>query len=165
MALLSMEPEPFAEVEAAGPALFDIVHELTIAAAPDAVFEAITSQAGLAQWWDRRCDRSLEPGQVATLPIAGDQIVARIDVADRPEVVLWECVQGPSEWIGTSVAFRIEELPADVADEVGGPVSIVRFWHGGWPYENGLMPRASFQWAMLLDSLRQYLVTGTGRPG
>jgi hypothetical protein len=35
-----------------------------------------------------------------------------------------------------------------------GPVSLVNFWHGGWPYEDGLMPRASFDWALRLAALR-----------
>jgi hypothetical protein len=173
MALLSMDPEPLDDFEPAPPPTHDIVHELTIAATPDAVFDAITTQAGLAAWWDRRCDHALDEGQVSTLPpIApdGEPIVARVDVVEPTEVVQWECVEGPREWVGTSVAFRIEGRPPSLAPEAAdtapaeSPVSVVRFWHGGWAYEDGLLPRASFDWAMLLDSLRRYLETGTGSP-
>ena len=80
----------------------------------------------------------------------------RLHAIDAPELVHWNCTGGPEEWVGTSVAFRIEPSPG------GG--TVVRFWHGGWEYEDGILPTSSFQWAMYLDSLRAYLQTGTGRP-
>ena len=58
------------------------------------------------------------------------------------------------------MAIRIEELDADVAG-AEGPVSLVNFWHGGWPYEDGLMPKASFDWALRLAALRDL----TQQPG
>ncbi len=33
----------------------DIAHELDIAASPEAVFDALTTQAGLAGWWTTDC--------------------------------------------------------------------------------------------------------------
>jgi hypothetical protein len=83
----------------------------------------------------------------------------RVDTLEPPLLAHLTCVDGPEEWPGTQIAFRVEVDPAD-----GPACSIVRFWHGGWEYEDGTMPRASFQWAMDLDSLRRVLEGGTGTP-
>jgi hypothetical protein len=80
----------------------------------------------------------------------------RIDLFSRPALVHWQCIGGPDEWIETSLAFRIQPHPD------GG--CTVRFWHGGWEFEDGDLPRVSYQWALSLDSLRRYCETGTGSP-
>ncbi|MCX7620274.1 MAG: SRPBCC domain-containing protein [Acidimicrobiales bacterium] len=140
--------------------MHDIVHELTIAAPPDAVFDAVTTRDGLASWWTTDCQAEPAEGSEATFGFDGRSVVIRmrIDALEPPELVHWLCIDGPDEWVGTSVAFRIE--PAH--DTPGS--SVVRLWHGGWEYEDGLLPRCSFQWAMYLESLRRYLETGTGSP-
>jgi uncharacterized protein YndB with AHSA1/START domain len=140
--------------------MFDIVHELTIAAGPAEVFAAVTTAGGLARWWTTDVVTSGELGSEAVFGFEGHSVTMtmRIDATDAPELVQWTCVDGPDEWAGTSVAFRIEPDREDTS------ASVVRFWHGNWEYENGVMPRASFQWARYLDSLRAYLETGTGSP-
>lgn len=140
--------------------MHDIVHELTIAAKPEAVFAAVTTKDGLASWWTTDCEAEPLEGSEASFGFEGHSVVVRmrVDTLEPPELVHWHCIEGPDEWVGTSVAFRIE--PA----RDGPESSVVRFWHGGWDYEDGLLPRCSFEWAMYLDSLRRYLETGTGSP-
>ena len=145
--------------------MHDIVHELTIAVPPAAVYEAITTAAGLASWWTTDCEAQPAVDSVATFGFNDHEVVftMRIDLLEPPELVHWECVGGPDEWVGTKVAFRIEGVDTNDDGQPDGG-SIVRFWHGEWEYENGLLPSSSFQWAMYLDSLRRYLETGTGSP-
>jgi uncharacterized protein YndB with AHSA1/START domain len=145
--------------------MHDIVHELTIAAAPDAIYAAVTTQAGLASWWTADCTAEPVVDSQATFGFDGHSVVftMRVDLLEPPELVHWECVGGPDEWVGTKIAFRIEGVDADDDGKNDGS-SIVRFWHGGWEFEDGLLPRCSFEWAMYLDSLRRYVETGTGSP-
>ena len=56
------------------------------------------------------------------------------------------------------------EAPAGSTESAPPAGTRVRFWHGEWEFEDGLLPSCSFQWAMYLDSLRRYLETGTGTP-
>jgi hypothetical protein len=161
MAMPMMEPDSFDAPEVVAPPTHDIVHELTILASAEAVFDALTTTAGRAGWWPGGGDHELEAGQVAPVNVAGNELVVRVEAADRPEVAIWQCDEGPREWVGTTISFRIEGRPSDPADPAsvgdGGPASVVRFWHGGWEYEDGLLPRASFDWAMFLDGLRRHL--------
>jgi hypothetical protein len=161
MALPFTEPELFDEPEPIPPT-HDIVHELTIFAPADAVFDAITSRSRRVAWWPEGGDHELESGQIAPVSVMGNDLVIRVEAADRPEVVIWECAEGPREWVGTSISFRIEARPTDPSDPAaisddGRPATVLRFWHGGWQYEDGLLPRASFDWAMFLDGLRRSL--------
>jgi uncharacterized protein YndB with AHSA1/START domain len=163
-------PETFATPEAVTPAMNDIIHELTIKATAPAVFDAITTKVGRRGWWPGGGDHELEAGQVAPLTVAGNDIVVQVEVADRPEVVQWICAEGPREWVGTSIGFRIEQIPVEPTEVPlaiePAPETVVRFWHGGWEYEDGLLPRASFEWAMLLDRLRWHLEAPTpANPG
>jgi hypothetical protein len=145
MALDFPDPDIMVEPEPTATATHDIVHELTIVAAPEAVFDALTAGR-------------LVEGETADLLVGDDQLTVRVDLLERPEIVQWECVEGPREWVGTSVALRIEARPPGAAgNDSDQMVSIVRLWHGGWLYEDGLLPRASFQWAMVLDGLRKHI--------
>lgn len=154
--------------------MHDIVHELTIAASPTKVYGAVTSQTGLAGWWTTDCTASAEVDSEATFGFADHSVVftMRIDLLEPPELVHWECTGGPDEWIGTKLAFRIENLDGDRDEAADAPTeappegerSLVRFWHGGWEYEDGMLPSCSFQWAMYLDSLRRFVETGKGSP-
>jgi uncharacterized protein YndB with AHSA1/START domain len=144
--------------------MHDIVHELTIAASVDATYAAVATGPGLASWWSD--DVSLEPGggdpdagpaegDVLSVGFDGRAVVIRLRIDtlngpedDGPALAHLTCLDGPEEWPGTQLAFRIEP-------ENGG--TAVRFWHGGWEYEDGVLPRCSFQWAMYLDGLRRSL--------
>ena len=143
--------------------MHDIVHELTIAASLEDTYAAVATGPGLATWWSD--DVTLEPaGASDGSPAEGDVLTVgfddrsvliqlRIDVLNGPEeegpaLAHLTCLDGPEEWPGTQLAFRIEP-------EGGG--TAVRFWHGGWEYEDGALPRCSFQWAMYLDALRRSL--------
>jgi uncharacterized protein YndB with AHSA1/START domain len=145
--------------------MHDIVHELSIDAPLEAVYAAVSTGTGLARWWssdvsleDHGSSRANEPVEGDVLSVGFDDravvIRLRIDTLNGPEdegpaMAHLTCIAGPEEWPGTQVAFRIEAEP-----DRG---TTVRFWHGGWEYEDGALPRCSFQWAMYLDALRRSL--------
>lgn len=145
--------------------MFDITHELRVAALPDAVFAAITTGEGLAAWLatDAAAQASTDSAATFTFDDRTGSVEMGVDLLEAPELAHWQCVGGPDEWVGTSIAWRIEGVDADDDGTLDG-ISTIRFWHGNWEYEDGLLPSTSFEWAMRLDSLRRYLETGTGSP-
>src|SRR5690349_15054885 len=143
--------------------MFDITHELRVEALPDAVFAAITTGEGLAAWLATDAEPAATTGSPTsfTFDDRTGTVTVGVDLLEAPELAHWQCTGGPDEWVGTSIAWRIEGVDADDDGTLDG-VSTVRFWHGNWEYEDGLLPSTSFEWAMRLDSLRRYLETGTG---
>jgi hypothetical protein len=74
----------------------------------------------------------------------------------RPaELVLWEVVDGPEEWIGTRIRFRLRR-------EDG--FTIVLFEHEGWKQPVEFMHHCSTKWAIFLMSLKDLIETGKGAP-
>jgi uncharacterized protein YndB with AHSA1/START domain len=126
-----------------------IVHELTIEAPPDRVFDAVTTATGLDAWWSGSVVGDAEQGAEITID-GGSLLRLRVDTFERPELVHFDVIDGPEEWTGTQIALRIEPTP-------DGRGSVLRLWHGGWEYDDGGLPRASFNWALDLEALRRHL--------
>ncbi len=64
-------------------------------------------------------------------------------------------VDGPSEWIGTTITF---DLTHD------GEWTIVMFSHAGWREPVEFMHHCSTKWARFLLSLKSLTETGQGAP-
>ena len=74
----------------------------------------------------------------------------------RPaEHVLWEVVDGPAEWIGTTVSFDLRQE---------GEYAIILFKHEGWREAVEFMYHCSTKWATFLLSLKSLVETGKGAP-
>jgi hypothetical protein len=143
--------------------MHDIVHELTIHAPVDEAYAAVSTGPGLARWLssDVRLEEGAgggpgpSEGDVLRVGLDDGATVVRLRVDtlngpddEGPALAHLTCVEGPEEWPGTQIAFRIEPE---------GDGTALRFWHGGWEYEDGVLPRWSFTWAMHLDALRRTL--------
>jgi hypothetical protein len=71
------------------------------------------------------------------------------------ELVLWEVVGGPAEWIGTNIRWELKRQ---------GDYCIVLFQHQGWKEPVEFMHHCSTKWAIFLMSLKSLLETGKGAP-
>jgi hypothetical protein len=69
--------------------------------------------------------------------------------------VLWEVVDGPEEWVGTTIGWDLKQ-----EDDY----TIVLFKHEGWREPVEFMYHCTTKWAVFLLSLKQLLETGTGSP-
>jgi hypothetical protein len=110
------------------------------------VFDAIATVDGLRGWWTPIVSGS----QVLRFGFEGlsEEIVMRVDGADRPSAVTWTCVRhtGCPEWDGTTLRFDVEE-------------GELRFRHAGVPAE--LVRRG---WDHFLASLVALVERGAGTP-
>jgi uncharacterized protein YndB with AHSA1/START domain len=134
--------------------MVDILHRVGITATPERVYDALTTVDGLAAWWtsgtsgDGDGTLRFRFGEVGGF----DMKVLDLQPGKR---VLWEVVDGPAEWIGTTVSF---ELIQD------GEWTIVLFAHAGWREPVEFMHHCSTKWALFLMSLKALVETGTGAP-
>ena len=130
----------------------DILHDFPISVPPARVFSAVSTPAGLDQWWTERS--SGKPGLGADYELGfGPQydwraIVTRYDPEKEFEL---ELTRADDEWRGSRVGFRLE--PA-----TGG--TQVRFYHRGWPKETEHYRISCYCWAMYLRVLRRHLEFG-----
>ena len=135
--------------------MVDILHRVGIKSSPDEVYQALTTREGLAGWW---ADNTLGEGEVGGVLqfrfVAGgfDMKVLELHPA---ESVLWEVIDGPEEWIGTTVSWELKQE---------GDYTVILFKHLGWKEPVEFMHHCSTKWAIFLMSLKDLVETGKGAP-
>jgi uncharacterized protein YndB with AHSA1/START domain len=135
--------------------MMDILHRVGIKSALNDVYTALTTRDGLAAWWTTDTQGESTSGGVIQFrfPEGGfDMKVLELRPAER---VLWEVVEGPQEWIGTTVSFDLKQE---------GDYAIVLFKHQGWREPVEFMYHCSTKWATFLMSLKSLVETGKGAP-
>lgn len=137
-----------------------IVKELTIEAAPQSVFNALTQQNEIARWWTDDLSVTPEVGSLAEFRFRQGTFVIQFEVAelDQDKNVHWITRQGPAtgHWAGTSVTWQL--TPVQHGTQV--VFNHDRFAQADERYE---ITRA--WWEHFLVSLKSYLETGKGTPG
>jgi uncharacterized protein YndB with AHSA1/START domain len=136
--------------------MVDILHRVGVEhSSPQKVYDALTTIDGLSGWWATDTSGSAEVGGVIEFrfgPGGFDMKVLEVEPAER---VLWQVVDGPAEWIGTTVNWQITQ---------DGDYTIVLFSHQGWKEPVEFMHHCSTKWAVFLLSMKSLLETGTGNP-
>jgi uncharacterized protein YndB with AHSA1/START domain len=135
--------------------MMDIVHRVGIKSALNDVYTALATRDGLAAWWTTDTHGESTSGGVIRFrfPQGGfDMKVLELRPAER---VLWEVVDGPQEWVGTTVSFDLKQE---------GDYAIVIFKHQGWSEPVEFMYHCSTKWATFLMSLKSLVETGKGAP-
>ncbi len=141
--------------------MVDIIHRIGIESPAERVEQALTSVEGLAGWWTQEAaGDSRVGGRIEFLFRHDDgevkgRIVMEVHESDADADVRWRCVDGPPEWIGTDVTFRLQQE---------GGSTIVLFGHRNWREAVEFTSHCSMKWATFLLSLRAYVETGKGRP-
>jgi uncharacterized protein YndB with AHSA1/START domain len=128
----------------------EIRHRVGINAPASDVYEWLTTTDGLAGWWTR--DVTGEGGVGSTLRFSfggedrrADMQVTELDPAGR---VVWRCVYGPDEWIGTDIVFELTP---------NGDETVLLFTHANWREPVEFLNHCSTKWALFLFSLKDGL--------
>ncbi len=137
--------------------MVDILHRVgTRTTTPTRVFEMLTTVAGLAGWWTDSTAGSTDVGGVVQFrfPPVGGFDMEVIEMAPDERVV-WRVVDGPPEWVGTTIHWELSQ---------DGDDTIVLFAHRGWAEPGEFMHHCSTKWATFLVSLKDLVETGQGAP-
>lgn len=128
----------------------DILHRITIGAAPAKILPALSTTEGFHRWWTDDCAAVPEAGTVNVFRFQGGAVEFRFRVDELTESrVAWTCLAGekvPEEWVGTRVTF---ELSPD-----GNGATVVRFGHRGWRSTDGEFPACNTVWGDLMHRLK-----------
>ena len=136
--------------------MVDILHKVGIKSSPLGVYNALATREGLCGWWTKDTQWDGKVGSVISFRFGDrgfiDVKVVELDPAKR---VLWQVVDGPTDWIGTKISFDL------VQDD---DFTLVLFKHQGWKEPNEFMHHCSTKWALFLMSTKSLVETETGAP-
>ena len=134
----------------------DILHRVGVkTSSPDEVYDALTTVDGLAGWWTDDTTGDAAVGGVIEFRFPPGGFDMEV-VDQRPaERVTWKVVDGPEEWVGTTVDWRLRR---------DGDYTVVLFSHQGWREPVEFMHHCSTKWATYLMSLKSLVETGEGAP-
>ncbi len=133
----------------------EILHQLTIAAPPEKVYKAITEEQ--AYWWTPEADARTQVGAVSefTFP-SGFVIKLETTQLEPGRQVQYLVKKAIPDWSGTRVTWEMTPVAKGTK---------VLFGHRDFASVTDSLASASFTWAWYLNSLKDYLETGKGRPG
>jgi uncharacterized protein YndB with AHSA1/START domain len=136
--------------------MVDILHRVGVKTdSPKSVYDALTTVDGLAGWWTDDTKGSADVGGVLEFRFPPGGFDMKV-IDQRPsQRVTWEVVDGPAEWVGTTVHWQLRQ---------DGEHTIVLFKHQGWKEPVEFMHHCSTKWATYLMSLKALVETGQGAP-
>ena len=122
----------------------------------ESVYNSVATKNGLTKWWTTRIEgESKEGNELKFLFSKGGPVFKVIRLEPYKEVI-WECVSGPKEWVGTHIRFDVYENN----DEV-----VLLFEHYDWKEGVEFMFHSSTQWAYFLIELKNELaLIGSAKP-
>jgi uncharacterized protein YndB with AHSA1/START domain len=136
--------------------MVDILHRVGAKTpTPAKVYEALTTIDGLANWWTDDTKGSCELGGVVQFRFAVGGFDMEVTELRPNERVTWRVVDGPEEWVGTTVDWKLRQE---------GDYTIVMFAHEGWQLRGEFMHHCSTKWGSFLMSLKSLVETGEGAP-
>jgi uncharacterized protein YndB with AHSA1/START domain len=86
----------------------DILHRVGITATPERVYEALTTVDGLAAWWTTDTSGDSDGTLKFRFGEVGGFDMKVLDLQPGKRV-LWEVLDGPAEWVGTTVSFDLAQ--------------------------------------------------------
>jgi uncharacterized protein YndB with AHSA1/START domain len=134
-----------------------IVFEIQIEAPAEAIVDALNTERGIAGWWTPTVEVPGEVGSEMKPSFAQAPLPFELTVGEVSNRSLRWSSSGdfPPHWVGTTVTWTL--TPANAG-------TLVHFSHDGWASDEGPFPSSALTWGLLMDSLKQYVETGTGKP-
>lgn len=125
-----------------------IFHQLIIESDVQSVYKAVSEQEGLSKWWIADCTVKPEIGFINHFRL--DHYVdnkMKVINLEPHKLVIWECIEGEVEWIGTLVTFELEEFKGNTK---------LSFKHSNWAGQTEFYASCNFHWARHLTMLKEY---------
>lgn len=134
----------------------EIRHRVGIRAGAAEVYQRLTTDAGLSQWWTSDTHGAGDVGSVIRFRFGGggpDFEVIEL-VPDR--LVRWRHYgEMPKDWMGSEILFELNEDDKQ---------TIVNFAHYNWAQADDFLAHCSTKWGVFLMSLKSCIETGQGQP-
>ncbi len=128
----------------------DLKHQIPIKAAPEKVYAAIATQAGLRGWWTADTKADERVGGKAEFGFNKRGMVFRMDIEtlEPAKRVVWRCHGDHPEWAGTVLTWEL-------SPQGGG--TTLRFTHGNWKSVSDYYAMCNSTWGELMYRLKDYV--------
>lgn len=134
----------------------DITHVFHIDAPKDKVFSQLTTVDGISKWWTEDTVGEAELGGVMGFSFNGTELCKmKVIEVEGPEKLVWECVEGLPDWVGTKVVYELSENEGKTK---------LHFGHNGWAAQDEFFAQCNFSWGRYMVSLRDLCEKGVGDP-
>lgn len=139
----------------------DILHLAGIKASPTEVFDALTQQAHIRNWWSQFTEAVPEVGGRNSVSFYGGMVTFDLRVTELVPggKVAWEVEGGPPDWMGTTITWTLSEGEGPAAGQ-----TMVHLAHRGFASTGGNFASVNYNWGWYLTSLKFYLEKGEGMP-
>ena len=114
------------------------------------VYKTLATKDGLAEFWTRQVEGDSAVGGKLNFFFGSPKPAAVMEVAELSpdDRVQWRCVEGPPEWVGTTITFDLTESCGE---------TVLLFTHADWREPVEFMHHCSTKWATVLLGLRSGL--------
>lgn len=126
-----------------------------IAATPQKIYEAITTQEGLSSWWAKQTIAKPEKGFINVFTFGSFRNEMKVTRLTSNTDVEWLCINSIEEWIGTKISFNLETKDGK---------TLLRFAHSDWRASTDTLAGCTYDWAWFIRSLKTFCETGNGMP-
>ena len=136
--------------------MHQINHRVGIKASPEKIYELLTTDTGLTQWWTNDVSGAGDVGSVIKFRFDGGGPDFTVSELTPNKVVHWKHSGNvPEDWMGTEISYQLE---------VEGDQTFVRFIHANWKESSDFLAHCSTKWAVFMLSLKDAAETGRGKP-
>jgi uncharacterized protein YndB with AHSA1/START domain len=126
-----------------------IQHEVGIHAPIERVQASFATLEGLAEFWTTTVEGDPGAGGKLDFWFGGTDPSAVMEVLEvTPARIVWRCISGPDEWVGTIFTFALTAR---------GDETVVFFTNTGWREAKAFMGHCSTKWGYFLLGLKQTL--------
>ena len=129
---------------------------VTIKTPPEKVYNAITTQEGLSNWWAKQTEAKPEVGFTNVFTFGqkyrNEMKIINL-IPDRK--VEWECINSVEEWVDTRISFDLQGKDGN---------TILRFAHSDWRAATDFFASCTYDWSLFIKSLKSLCETGSGSP-
>ncbi len=135
---------------------YNIKHKVGIKTTAGDIYQALTTNEGLASWWTDDVTGAGDVGAVIAFRFNGGGPDFKVEsLAENKQVIWAHHGNMPEAWVGTEIVFDIEPTESQC---------FVHFQHKNWQSDDAFFAHCNTKWGVFLLSLKDFLETGTGRP-
>ena len=124
-------------------------HQVRIHAAPETVYQALTTEEGLRGWWAGDSVADARVGAAAEFRYGEDGPLLRMRIAELVpgSRVVWECLGEDKEWRGTRVVWQMK---------TAGGATDLTLNHTDWISNEGSFGTCNAIWGCSLYRLKDF---------